>query len=117
MDSGPFFLWDKVTAIALGWPAVYEKLCFGTPALYVEKKFFVRLKEDNHTVVVYHHDRDELIASNPDVFFTTDHYKNYPSVLIDLERVCKNELKALLANAWRIRASKKLLEQDKDHLP
>ena len=39
MDINSYYLWEKVTKIALPLPGVREKLCFNTPALYVEKSF------------------------------------------------------------------------------
>lgn len=113
MNTDSYILWDKVTKIGLAQPGVYERLCYGTPALYVEKKFFARLKEDNETLVLYNNDRDEWMASNPDVFFITDHYKNYPMLLIDLKAVSKNELEQLITLSWKLRAPKKLLSDKK----
>ncbi|MEP7164458.1 MAG: hypothetical protein ABI741_07185 [Ferruginibacter sp.] len=110
MDGNNYFLWDRVGKIVSSFPGVHEKPAYGTPAFYVEKKLFTRLKEDGETLVVYNNDRDEWIASNPDVFFFTDHYKNYPALLIDLKTVSKPDLEALLIISWKIRASKKILQ-------
>lgn len=38
--------WDTVREIALELPDVEEGTSYGTPALKVKKKLFVRLKED-----------------------------------------------------------------------
>jgi hypothetical protein len=102
--------WEKVVALAITLPGVYEKPCYGTPSFYVEKKLFARLREDRETLVVYNNDRDEWIASNPDVFFFTDHYKNYPLMLVDLKTVSKDDLQELLTISWKIRATAKLLK-------
>ncbi len=109
-DGKSYSQWQKVIHIASSLPEVYEKLCHGTPAFYVEKKFFTRIKEDAKTLVVYNSDRDEWIASDGDVFFITDHYKDYPILLVDLERVSTTDLRTLLSKSWKLRASKTMLK-------
>lgn len=43
-------------------PATSEKLCFETPAFYVNKCLFARLKEDEEHLVIYTEERDRLMA-------------------------------------------------------
>ena len=110
MPIESYVLWEKVGKIALKLPEVYEKLCYDTPAFYTGKNFFVRLKEDGETIVVYNPERDNWIATNPDVFYFTDHYKNYPTLLlVDLKGVTTKELSQLIITSWKARATKKLL--------
>ena len=45
--------------------------------------------------------RDELIAAQPDVYYVTDHYVNYPCVLVRLSRVHRDSLRDLLGMAAR----------------
>ena len=87
-----------------------EKPCHGTPAFYIGKKMFVRLKEDGETIALYNNDRDEWIAKNGDMFFITDHYQNYPMLLVDLRSVSNEDLKALLTEAWKMTAAKNILK-------
>jgi hypothetical protein len=108
MNSNAYFLWEKVCKTALKLPGVSEKVAYGTPALYVEKKLFARLKEDKETLVVYNNDRDQWIASDPETFFFTQHYKNYPMLLANLKTVSTTDLERLILVSWKIRASKKL---------
>jgi hypothetical protein len=42
-----------------------------------------------------------LIAANPDTYYLTDHYVNYPVVLVRLSRVHPDALRDLLLMAWR----------------
>ena len=105
-----FILWGKVGKIVLSLPGVHERPAYGTPAFYVGKKIFTRLKEDGETLVVYNNNRDEWIASNLDTFFFTAHYKDYPLLLIDLKAVSNHDLQELLVTSWKIRVSKKLLK-------
>jgi hypothetical protein len=50
--------------------------------------------------------RDELIAGEPDVYYLTDHYVNYPSVLVRLGRVHRDALKDLLRMAWEFASTR-----------
>ncbi|MEO8770137.1 MAG: MmcQ/YjbR family DNA-binding protein [Ferruginibacter sp.] len=106
-----YFYSGKVRKIALAFPGVYEKPSYGTPGFFTEKKLFARIKEDGQTLVVYNNDRDEWIASDADIYFFTDHYKNYPLLLVDLKRVSKEDLQTLLTISWKIRSSKKMLRE------
>ena len=94
----------------LALPGVTEGTCFGTPAFYVNKKLLARLKEDGETLMVHTDERDRWMKMNPDIFFVTDHYRNYPSMLIRLGKVSQKDLKKLLTDAWKNRANKTLLK-------
>jgi hypothetical protein len=59
---------------------------------------------------VYTYERDRWMKKDPAVFFITDHYKNYPMMLIDLASVNKKDLKQLLFASWQLRAPKRLLK-------
>lgn len=52
--------------------------------------------------------KEMLIEAAPDVFFSTDHYRGYPAVLVRLDAVEADELAGLLADAWAIQAPAKL---------
>ena len=93
-----------------GLPGVTEGTCFGTPAFYVSKKLLARMKEDNETLVVHTPDRDEWTVKDESTFFITDHYRNYPTVLVRLSKVKKSDLLQILTEAWKSRAGKKLLK-------
>ena len=53
--------------------------------------------------------RDSLLQVAPDVFHLTDHYRNYPAILVDLEKIRKSALLDILEQAWRMAAPKKLI--------
>jgi hypothetical protein len=56
-------------------------------------------------------EKDALIASDPEKFFTEPHYNGYPAVLIRLAAVGVKELRELLTDAWRIQAPKALVRE------
>jgi hypothetical protein len=102
---------DDVRRIALSLPATTEKPSYGTPGFRVKDKLFARIREEGDVLVVWVDDLDEkeaLIASEPDKFFTTPHYDGHAMVLVRFAAVDIDELTELLTDAWRLRAPKRL---------
>jgi len=103
--------YKKASSVALELPGVITSTSYGTPAFKVSKKMFARLKEDGKTLVVYTEERNKWMKQDPVTFFITDHYKDYPLMLIDLARVKKKDLQQLLITSWQLRAPKSLQKQ------
>lgn len=101
-----------VRKIALSLPGVIEGTSYGTPAFKIGKKFFSRLKEDgeNLVVLVGFDERAMLMAARPETFHITEHYRNWPSMLVRLKSVDAPTLRRLFEQSWRERASAKLLK-------
>lgn len=100
---------DDVRTLALTWPEVEDGTSYGTPALKVRKKLLARLKEDGDTLVmpgVPPEEREMLVESQPKVFSFTDHYRDYPIVLISLSRAKRAHVEPLLRRQWLTLASK-----------
>jgi hypothetical protein len=99
-----------VRQIGLALPGMEEATSYGTPALKVKGKLVARLKEDGETLVVRMDflDRDAAMELDPQTFFITDHYRNYPAVLVRLASVGRERLREVLEQAWRRSAPKKL---------
>lgn len=51
--------------------------------------------------------RAELLEADPDTYYLTYHYVNYPVVLVRLSRIRLDALRDLLGMAWRFVNSKK----------
>lgn len=104
-----------VRRIALALPGVEEGQWYGTPGLKVKGKGFTRLKEKMDDVIVLGVgtllERDFLLESDPAVFFITDHYRDYPALLINLAAISEDTLAELLTMAWRRTAPKKLVAE------
>ena len=100
---------DDVRELALKWPEVEDGSSYGTPALKVRKKLLVRLKEDNDSLLmpgVPQDEREMLIERQPKIFYFTDHYRDYPMVLIRLSKAKRSDVEPLLRRHWRTLASK-----------
>jgi hypothetical protein len=56
-------------------------------------------------------EKQVLIASDPEKFFTEPHYNGYPAVLVRLDAIDGDELAELITDAWRIRAPRRLVAE------
>ncbi len=100
---------DDVRKLALAWPEVEDGTSYGTPALKVRKKMLVRLKEDDDSLVmpsVPLDEREMLVGKEPKIFYFTDHYRDYPMVLIRLSKAKRATIEPFLRRRWRELASK-----------
>ena len=100
---------DTVREIVSVWAGVEEGTCYGTPAFRARGVLFIRLREDNETLAVRTEmeRREEMIADDPDTYFLTDHYLNYPWILVRLPRIKREALSDLLSVAWQLASAKK----------
>jgi hypothetical protein len=103
----------ELREIALALPGVHEGTSFGTPAFRLGTKFLARLWEDGEVLVIRIgiFERDALMHTEPDKYFITPHYADYPAVLVRLAAVEPAELRDLLVDAWHQQAPKRLAAQ------
>lgn len=103
--------WEDVRAIALSLPETEAGTSHGEVAFKVRKKLFAWESPGEHGKLVVKVDRDErplLVESNPDAYFVTPHYENYPMLLIHLERLGQDELRERIEDSWLLAAPPKL---------
>jgi hypothetical protein len=55
-------------------------------------------------------EKDALLASGEEKFFTEPHYNGYPAILVRLPLIDPQELEELITDAWRSQAPKALVE-------
>ena len=106
--------WEKLSELGRELPEVVEDIWYRTPALKVRGKAFVRLKEDGQSVVFLLESVDEqeaLIEARSDIYFITDHYRGYAMVLGRLAALTVPEARQRLAQAWRLKAPRSLVQQ------
>jgi len=101
--------YEQVKRLAMELEGVEEGTSYGTPALKVRGKLIARLWEDGETLVLgtTFEERDGLMAEARDIYFITDHYLNYPWVLVRLKRVKPEALRELLTRAWNLARANK----------
>src|SRR6266566_297479 len=101
-----------VRKVALGLPGVEQSTIHGAPSLKVCGKLLTcpalhKTAEPNSLAVRIGFDqRAELMAADPGVYYVTDHYVNYPTVLVRLSRIHRDALRDLLGMAWLFVSSK-----------
>jgi hypothetical protein len=104
---------DAVRLAAKMLPDVQDSTSYGTPALKIRGKLLARLHQDGECFVLRADllDREILIQSDPAVFFITDHYRDYPWVLVRFLTVDPEALPDLMKRAWRLVAPKSLVKK------
>lgn len=88
----------------LGLPGVARGRSYGLPSFLLEGRFFARFRDDDTVLVLQLGtiaERDVLMDLDPHAFFFTEHYRNYPAVLIRLADVPKPLLADVVQEAWR----------------
>ena len=75
---------ETVRQLALALPGVAEGTSYGTPAFKVRGKLLARLHQDGEALVlrVDFEEREMLMMEQPETFYITDHYLNYPWILV-----------------------------------
>jgi hypothetical protein len=103
--------YDAVREIALRLPDAEESTMYGKPALKFRGQMFACLpshrsaEPDSLVVRVDFEQRAELLVAEPDVYYITDHYKDYPAVLVRLARLKPELIGDLLGMAHRFVAA------------
>ena len=60
--------------------------------------------------VAHQFEKEVLLASGGDKFFTEPHYDGFPAILVRLAEIGVDELEELIVNAWRCMAPKALVD-------
>jgi hypothetical protein len=119
--------WDDVARLALALPETSERLSRGLRQWVVKDKLFVwerplrgsDLKALGPSApdgpilgarVEHLGAKEAVLASDPEVFFTTPHFDGYPAVLARLDRIGAGDLEELVVEAWLNRAPKRLVD-------
>jgi hypothetical protein len=99
---------ETVRRLALSLPGVEEGTTYGSPALKVNGKLLACIAvhssaEKNSLAVnkINFDERDAMVAEDPSTFYFTDHYVNYPVILVRLSKVRPEMLQGLIETAWR----------------
>ena len=94
--------------LILDLPGVEEGRSYGMPAFKVAGKFLARFRDHDEVLVIRLSDiddRDVLMQLDPKAFFFTEHYRDYPAVLVRLPEVRRSLLAEILEGALQHAAS------------
>jgi hypothetical protein len=86
--------------IALSLKGTSEGSHYGKPSILLGGKFFCRVHDKEEAVVLLTGSiemRDVVLEAEPRLFYITEHYRNYPAILVRLEALDAKTLKELLA--------------------
>lgn len=102
--------WEKTIKLGEQLPDVVADRSYGTPALKTKGKLIARLRSEAEGGLALRCDlvdREMLLQADPQAFYITDHYADYPMVLINLDKVRWDAMPGLLEAAWRMVATNK----------
>ena len=100
--------WAEVVAFALTLPGVEQGTSYGKPSLKLRGKMLAATTAPDPGSFVLHvalSDKEVLIATDPDTFWETDHYRGWPAVLVRHGTPMRDRIELLLRRAWWDRAS------------
>jgi hypothetical protein len=104
---------DTVREIGLALPEVEESTMYGSPALKVRGSLLACLpvqksaEPGSLAVRIDFDQRAGLLAEAPETYYLTDHYRDHPVVLVRLSQIRVDQLRDLLASAWRFVTAQK----------
>jgi hypothetical protein len=104
--------YERYLKIALALPCAEASTSYGTPSVKIRGKILSRWRTEAEGALAIRCDfldRQILIQTQPDVFFLTDHYVNYPMVLMRMEKTSRDVLIDVVERAWRLVAPAKLV--------
>ena len=95
--------YETVRRLGLTLPHANEGTSYGTPALKVKGKLFARLREDPDSLVIRMplEQREVLMAEAPEIYYITDHYRDYEYMLVRLSKVHPDALRDLLRGSYQ----------------
>ena len=95
---------EDARRLLLGLPNVAEGRSYGLPSFLLNGRFLARFRDDDTVLVLQLatiEDRDFLMQLDPRAFFFTEHYRDYPAVLVRLAEVPPALLNTVVRDCWR----------------
>lgn len=89
--------------LLLQLPGVKEGRSYGMPSFLLNGRFLARFRDDDTVLVLQLAtigERDVLMDLDARAFFFTEHYRNYPAVLVRLAEVPPALLDDVVNEAW-----------------
>lgn len=100
--------WEDVVAFALTVPDSALSTSYGRPAVKVRGKAFVYPGREAGSFAVASPlgEKEVLMETDPDTFWETDHYRNWPAVLVRYDSADPERVACVIERAWWDRAPK-----------
>ena len=107
--------YNDIRAVAPDLPGTFEQESYGgQPSWRTKPRMFAWIRDDPEALVVWVdsvEEKDTLIETQPETFFTTSHYDGHPVVLVRLPAIDREEARGLITDSWRLRAPRSLVKQ------
>ena len=116
---------DDVRRVALALPGVAENgvdsynmqregrgICWPYPERVHPKKARVPCFDHFVMRVANADDKEALLLGEPEVFFTTDHYNRFGSVIVRLDAIDEDRLRELVLESWEAAPLSSRLDRD-----
>jgi len=100
--------WADIVAIGLALPGVEEGTSYGQPALRFRGRTLAGTTApdpDSFVLRVSLAEKDVLLATDPATFWQTDHYRDWPAILVRYASDARDRIALLLERAWWDRAT------------
>lgn len=100
--------WQEVQAFALTLPDTTLENFYGTPCPKVNGKAFVSpgREPDSFHVMAPHEEKAILLETDPKTFWQTDHYRNWPGLLVRYGSADPERVRTVICRAWWDRAKR-----------
>ncbi len=100
--------WDDAIATACALPEVVMEKWWGSPCPKINGKGFMsRSREpDSFALMVTRPEKELLFETDPDTFWETPHYANYPMLLVRFGTESRERILLYIQRAWWDRAKK-----------
>lgn len=104
---------DLVRELAMKLPRVQESTIHGAPSWKLDGKLLTcpaihkSAEPDSLMVKIAISEGEQLLSTDPDTYYVTDHYLGDPVVLVRLSKIDRQSLKSLLKKAWSFVSEKR----------
>ncbi|HEY0623732.1 hypothetical protein [Sphingomonas sp.] len=94
--------WDEASAYALSLPDVEMASWWGTPCPKVNGKGFMSPGREpgSFALSVTKAEKEILFETDPETFWQTDHYRNYPMLLVRYGTDAHERIELYIRRAW-----------------
>ena len=94
--------WDEAVAFALALPGTALSTSYRQPALKVDGKAFLSTGHEpgSFHVRAPHDEKAVLMATDPDTFWQTPHYANWPGLLVRHRSADPDRVRLVIRRAW-----------------
>ena len=98
--------WEEACAYALSLPDVEMASWWGNPCPKVNGKGFMSpgREPDSFALCVTQPEKEILFETDPDTFWQTDHYHNYPMLQVRCGTGARERIELYIQRAWWDRA-------------